>query len=69
MDEGVCNCLFVSNAAIYPKHARTPGYHAVHERLFAFEQILLQKCLQVVPLQDQLVLKEVYKSSLVPIKR
>lgn len=69
MDEGVCNYLFISNATTHSKHARTPGYHAVDERLFAFEQVLLQKRLQVVPLQDQLVLKEVYKSSLVPIKR
>ena len=69
MDEGVCNYLCISNATVYSEHARTPGYHAVDERLFAFEQILPQKRLQVIPLQDQLVLKEVYKSSLVSIKR
>jgi hypothetical protein len=68
MDERVCNYLYISDATTHPKHARTPGNHAVDERLFASKQILLQKCLQVVPLQHQLILEEVYKSSLVSTK-
>jgi hypothetical protein len=52
MDERVCNYLYISNATTYPEHARTPGNHAVDERLFASKQILLQKCLQVIPLQN-----------------
>jgi hypothetical protein len=68
MDERVCNYLYISNATTYPEHARTPGNHAVDERLFASKQILLQKCLQVIPLQNQLILEKVYKSSLVSTK-
>jgi hypothetical protein len=68
VDERVCNYLYISNATTYSKHARTPGNHAVDERLFASKQILLQECLQVIPLQNQLVLEEVYKSSLVSTK-
>jgi hypothetical protein len=65
MDKRVRNYLYISNATTYSKHARTPGNHAVNERLFASKQILLQECLQVIPLQNQLVLEEVYKSPLV----
>jgi hypothetical protein len=68
MDERVRNYLHISNATTYRKYARTPGNHAVDERFFASKQILLQKRLQVVPLQNQLVLEEVYKSSLVSTK-